>query len=33
MQMLAAQLGSKLTTEPRAPGTAVVVTIAVKTAK
>jgi two-component sensor histidine kinase len=33
MQMLAAQLGSKITTEPRMPGTAVVVTIAVKTAK
>ena len=33
MQMLAAQLGSRVTIEPRTPGTAVVVTIAVKTAK
>jgi hypothetical protein len=33
MQMLAGQLGSKVTIEPRTPGTAVIVTIAVKTAK
>lgn len=33
MQMLAAQLGSNVTIEPRMPGTAVVVTIAVRTAK
>jgi two-component sensor histidine kinase len=33
MQMLAAQLGSKASIEPRTPGTAVVVTIAVKTAR
>lgn len=33
IQMLAAQLGSKITTEPRNPGLAVVVTIEVKTAK
>lgn len=33
IQMLAAQLGSKIEVEPRAPGTAVVVTIAVKSAK
>jgi len=33
MQMLAAQLGSKVAVEPLTPGTAVVVTIAVKTVK
>jgi two-component sensor histidine kinase len=33
MQMLAAQLGSEISIEPRTPGTAVVLTIAVKTAK
>ena len=33
MQMLAGQLGSKVTIEPRTPGTAVIVTIAVKTVK
>jgi hypothetical protein len=31
--MLAAQLESKIATEPRTPGTAIVVTIPVKTAK
>lgn len=33
IQMLAAQLESKIATEPRTPGTAIVVTIPVKTAK
>jgi hypothetical protein len=33
MQMLAAQLDSKVEVEPRTPGTAVVVTIVVKTAR
>jgi len=33
MQMLAAQLGSKIAIEPRTPGTAVVVTISVRSAK
>jgi two-component sensor histidine kinase len=33
MQMLAAQLGSKITIEPREPGTAIILTMAVKTAK